>query len=52
MSYQITQARDKSSPFPYILTIIIDGLVSTYECESIHDAKVLWLEIRASLRES
>lgn len=52
MSYQITQIASEDKEYPYILTVIINGVVSTYECHNRHEAKVMWLDIRASMRES
>lgn len=52
MSYQIAQVAPLTTEYPYILTVICNGCVSTYECHNRHEAKVLWLEIRASMREA
>lgn len=51
MSFEIKQIASLSSDLPFLLTVIINGIVSCYECRSIHDAKVLWLDIRQSMRD-
>lgn len=52
MSYQISQIASETTEYPYLLTVICNGCVSTYECKNRHEAKVMWLEIRASMRKA